>query len=63
MACKECKERRKMARDALLRAAVGEAAVHVAKGAAEATGLKPKTATKEAKSKRQKAVPADTEQE
>lgn len=38
-----------MAREALYRAAVGEAAAHVAKGAAEMVGLKPKTATQESK--------------
>ena len=50
MSCKECEERRRLARDALLRSAVGEAA----KGAA---GIKKKTATadrKKAGAKRKK---------
>jgi len=72
MACKECSERRKLARDALLRSAIGETAAHVAKGAAEMVGLKRKTATadrKKAEAKResgaagQKASPAETAQE
>jgi len=45
MSCKECEERRRLAREALLRSAVGEAAVHVAKGVAELVGIKKKTAT------------------
>ena len=57
MSCKECEERRRLARDALLRSAVGEAAVHVVKGAAELVGIKKKTATadrKKAGAKRKK---------
>lgn len=49
MVCKECAERRKLAREALLRSAVGEAVVHVAKGAAELVGVKKKTATADRK--------------
>lgn len=49
MACKECAERRRLAREALLRSAVGEAAAHVVKGAAEAVGIKRKSATAERK--------------
>lgn len=59
MGCKECKERRRLARDALLRSAVGEAAVHVVKGAAEQVGTKKETATvdhKEAVAKRKSGV-------
>lgn len=70
MSCKECSERRRLARDALLRSATGEAAKHVIKGAAEMTGLKKKTATAErAAAKRKsgaagkKADPATTAQE
>lgn len=70
MSCKECEDRRKLARDALLRSATGEAAKHLAKGAAEMTGLKKKTATAErAAAKRksgaagEKAGPANTAQE
>ena len=49
MSCKECEERRRLAREALLRSAVGEAAVHVVKGAAEMAGIKKKTATADRK--------------
>ncbi len=72
MSCKECAERRRLARDALLRSAVGEAAVHVAKGAAEVVGINPKTAKadrKKAEAKResgaagQQASSAKTAQE
>ena len=57
MSCKKCEERRRLAREALLRSAVGEAAVHVVKGATELVGIKKKTATadrKEAVAKRKK---------
>lgn len=70
MLCKECENRRKLARDALLRSATGEAVGHVIKGVAEMTGLKKKTATAErAAAKRKsgaagdKADPATTAQE
>lgn len=72
MSCKDCKERRKLARDALLRSAVGETIMHVAKGAAEMAGVKKKTAIAERKkavAKRKsgtsgkKAVTANTGQE
>lgn len=72
MACKECEERRKLAREALLRSATGEALMHLAKGAAEAVGIKKKTATadrKKAVAKRESgaagktATPATTAQE
>lgn len=49
MSCKNCEERRKLARDALLRSAVGETIMHVAKGAAEMAGVKKKTAIAERK--------------
>lgn len=45
--CKDCAERRKMVRDAFLKAKFGEAAKQLAKGAAEIVGLKPKTAVQE----------------
>lgn len=70
MSCKECSERRRLARDALLRSATGEAAKHLAKGAAELTGLKKKTATAERAAAKRKpgaagheASPADNAQE
>lgn len=72
MSCKECAERRKLAREALLRSATGEAVGHVIKGATEMVGIKPKTATAERKKadvKRKsgaagaKASPAKTAQE
>lgn len=43
MACPECAARRRLARDALFNAKVGEALGHVVTGAAEAVGLKAKT--------------------
>lgn len=52
--CKDCAARRKMARDAFLNARMGEAAKHLIKGAAEATGLKKKTGAAEQKAKRTK---------
>lgn len=45
--CPDCEARRKMARDALYRAKVGETMAHVANGVAEAVGLKPKTGVQE----------------
>jgi|GEM_PF-3659131 len=71
MSCKNCEERRKLAREALLRSAVGETIIHIAKGAAEMAGLKKKTAIAEKKAvaKRKsgatgkKTVPVNTEQE
>lgn len=52
MTCKDCAERAKMARDAFLRAAIGESVTHIVKGAAEMAGLKKKTAKAEADAKR-----------
>lgn len=49
--CPECEARRKMARDALLKAKIGEASSHAVKGVAEAIGLKKKTGLKEFKQK------------
>lgn len=72
MSCKECAERRRLAREALLRSAVGETIKQVAKGAAEMAGLKKKTATTERKKAAaprksgaagKKAGPAKTAQE
>ena len=51
MSCKDCEARRKLAREALLNAHIGQAVKHVAVGAAELTGLKEKTGTKELASK------------
>lgn len=47
--CKDCAERRKLARDAFLKAKFKEAAGHVVKGAAELVGAKPKTGASEAR--------------
>lgn len=47
--CKECEARRKLARDALFNKQVGNVIKHVVKGAAEAVGLKEKTAIAETK--------------
>lgn len=55
MACEECAERRRLARDALLRSATGEAAAHVIKGAAEMTGLKRKTKRKPTRRERDRS--------
>lgn len=52
--CKDCAARRKMAREALLKASVGEAAKHLIKGAAEAAGLRKKSGDAEQKAKRVK---------
>lgn len=41
--CTDCEARRRLARDALFKAKVGEALGHVAKGVAEAAGWKEKT--------------------
>lgn len=41
--CTDCEARRKLARYAWVKGKIGEAAGHVAKGAAEMVGLKPKT--------------------
>lgn len=56
--CKDCDARRKLARDALLSAKLGEVVAHVAKGAAEAVGLKKKTGTAELKKSQAKKTPA-----
>lgn len=47
MACPDCEARRKMARDALFKAKLGEALGHVVTGAAEAVGVKEKTGAKD----------------
>lgn len=41
--CTDCEARRKLARDALFKAKLGEAASHALKGFAEAAGWKEKT--------------------
>lgn len=46
-ACKDCKAREQMWRDALLQLKIGEALGHTVKGVAEAVGLKPKTGAAE----------------
>lgn len=45
--CADCEARGKLARDAWVKGKIGEAAGHVAKGAAEMVGLKPKTGVQE----------------
>lgn len=45
--CPDCEARRQMARDALLRAKLGEAVKQVAIGAVEMIGVKEKTGTDE----------------
>lgn len=64
MNCEDCIDRSKMARDALLSAKMGEAVTHIAKGAAEAVGLKKKTGSKELaakpKTKPRKTKPRST---
>ncbi len=45
--CTDCEARRKLARDAWVNGKIGEAAGHMAKGAAEMVGLKPKTGRQE----------------
>lgn len=41
--CTDCEARRKLARDAWVKGKIGEAAGHIAKGAAEMVGMKTKT--------------------
>ena len=57
--CTDCEARRKLARDAWLRANIGEAACHLIKGAAEAIGLKPKAGDAElkARSRQKRSTP------
>ena len=43
MSCPDCEARRKMAREALLSAKIGEAMTQIAKGAAELVGMKEKS--------------------
>ena len=46
-ACKDCKAREQMWREALLNLRIGEALGHTVKGVAEAVGLKRKTGAEE----------------
>lgn len=55
--CPDCEARRKLARDALFNAKIGDAVAHVAKGAAEAAGLKKKSGSAELKKKQAKKNP------
>lgn len=57
MACPDCEARRRLARDALFKAKVGESLGHVATGAAEAVGLKEKTGSAELVEKVEKPDP------
>lgn len=45
--CTDCEARRKLARDTWVKGKIGEAVGHMAKGAAELVGLKPKTGGQE----------------
>lgn len=56
--CTDCEDRRKLARDAWVKGKIGEAAGHVAKGAAEMVGLKPKTGGQELARKPERAKAA-----
>lgn len=47
MSCPNCAARWRMMRDALINAKIKESLSHAVKGAAEITGLKPKTGLKE----------------
>lgn len=49
--CPECEARRKLARDALVKAKIGEALGHVAKGVAELAGVREKTGSQELRTK------------
>lgn len=53
--CTDCEARRKLVRDAWVNGKIGEAAGHMAKGAAEMAGLKPKTGGREIVFKRRGA--------
>lgn len=53
--CTDCEARRRLVRDALFKAKMGEAAGHALKGAVEAVGLKPKTGSQELAQKRRRA--------
>lgn len=53
--CTDCEARRRLVRDALFKAKVGEAVSHAFKGAAEAVGLKPKTGSQELAQKRRRS--------
>ena len=54
--CADCEARRKMARDALMSAKLGEALGHAVKGAAEMVGVKEKTGADELADKPVKLV-------
>lgn len=56
--CTDCEARRKLARDAWVTGKIGEAAGHLAKGAAEMAGLKPKTGGQEFARKPERAKAA-----
>lgn len=58
--CPDCEARRKLVRDAWTNKRLGKAASHLVKGAAEVAGLKKKTGTKEALTKKSAAVTAET---
>lgn len=60
MSCKDCEARRKLAREALLKAHIGQAVKHVAVGAAELTGLKEKTGEEELLASKPKTKPRKT---
>lgn len=57
--CPDCKARRALVREAFMKAKFAEAAVHAAKGAAEAAGLKKKTGVADTKKSQAKKSPAE----
>lgn len=58
MECKNCKARQILLNDAIKRASIKDVAVQAIKGAAELTGIKPKTGDADLKKKRAKTTPA-----
>lgn len=63
MSCKQCAERRRLAREALLNAKTKKAVGHIVKGVAEFTGLRPKTAIQESELEESAEKPDTTEAE
>lgn len=54
--CKDCAARAQLAREAFLKAKIGEAIGHVAKGAAELAGIKYKSGLSELTAKQKKTI-------
>lgn len=57
--CPDCEARRKMAREALMKSAFGDAALQVIKGTAEMLGLKQKTGADELEAQGKEVDPVD----